>query len=185
MPQRRNIKSLSFISDQTLRRKIEEAIEINSFLYLMERDGKFAVGVSKEIRRTIILYSASIIEAILLYLYKRKNFSILKQVYFDVHYLPEFYQSVSDAKLVIAKQGKKERNEAELMLDVLVKFFSEEKIIKDSLRSKIDFTKNIRNTFHLSKSRKGLNCGIKSVNISTDAVLDTILVVRDYLNKNP
>lgn len=183
MQRKKRIKSLDFITDTTIRNKIEEAIETNSFLYLMERDHKFDAGTSKEIRRIIILYSASIIEAILLFLYKKKKFSSQKTYYSEIHTLPTKYQQNNESRIVIATQIKKQREERELMLDVLVDFFFDEKIINKVLKSKIDKARDIRNTFHLSKSRKGIHCGVKAVNVSNDAVLETILTVNDYLSK--
>lgn len=185
MQRKKRNKSLNFITDIAIRNKIQVAIETSSFLFLMERDNKFDTGTSKEVRRIIILYAASIIEAILLYLYKKGKFSIEKVHYSDVYTLPSVYQLDSKSTLIVAKQFKKERHEREIMLDVLVELFFDKKIIGKSLKLKIDTARNIRNTFHLSKSRKGISCNIGIVNIANDAVLGAILVVTKYLSRNP
>ena len=118
---------LSFISDLSLRKKIIDAIETISGLYLFEQDAKYALGLKKEIRRVLILYSASIIEAVLLYLYNKGKFSLSKIDYSDVRVLPNPYQFDQSFKLVIAKQIEIPKKDRELMLDVLLKFFSEKR----------------------------------------------------------
>lgn len=174
---------LSFISDLSLRRKIIDAIETISGLYLFEQDAKYALGLKKEIRRVLILYSASIIEAVLLYLYKKGKFSISKIDYSDVRILPNPYQFNQSFKLVIAKQIEIPKSDHELMLDVLLKYFSDKIIISRDLEKNIKKAKDFRNTFHLSKSRSGLFVTTKMVQISTDAVYETVIAVKNYLQK--
>lgn len=174
---------LSFISDLSLRKKIIDAIETISGLYLFEQDTKYALGLKKEIRRVIILYSASIIEAVLLYLYKKGKFSIPKTDYSDVRILPNPYQFNQDFKLVLAKQIQIPKSDHELMLDVLLKYFSDKTIISRDLEKNVKKTKDFRNTFHLSKSRSGLFVTARMVQISTDAVYETVIAVKNYIQK--
>ncbi|MEK7502305.1 MAG: hypothetical protein AAB609_02160 [Patescibacteria group bacterium] len=174
---------LSFISDLSLRKKIIDAIETISGLYLFEQDAKYALGLKKEIRRVLILYSASIIEAVLLYLYNKGKFSLSKIDYSDVRVLPNPYQFDQSFKLVIAKQIEIPKKDRELMLDVLLKFFSEKKIISKELEKNIKKVKDFRNTFHLSKSRSGLLVSTRMVQISTDAVYETIVAVKNNIQK--
>ncbi len=174
-------KDLFFISDIPLRNKIVNAIETISFLYLVEKDEKYSTELSKEIRRVIVLYAASIIEAALLYLYKKGEFSILKIEYKNVYTLPQQYQQEKDTTIVVAKQMNIQKNDRELMLDVLLKLFSDEKLIPPDLEGKIKKAKDVRNTFHLSKSRLGLQSSPKTVTLSTEAIYETILIVKKYL----
>lgn len=194
MPQRRKISnstskgSLLFISDLSLRKKIENAIETMAFLYLIERnerakEEKPSPGFLKEIYRMIILYSASVIEAVLLYLYKKKSFSLTKPVYKNVHTLPSEYQLEPDSKLVFARQKQEQKDVKELMLDILLKTAYEKKVIKKTLSTKIEKLKNVRNTFHLSKSRKGIQCSRQLVNESFKTVLETVTAVQSFLSK--
>lgn len=174
-------KDLYFISDITIRNKIVEAINTMSEFYLIEQAGIYPDSLSKEIRRVIILYSASIIESLLLYIYKAKEFSLNKTEYKDVQVLIDSYQLDPTYKIVIAKQIKTTRNEREIMLDNLLKLFVNEKIITPSLEKKIKKAKDVRNTFHLTKSRSGLQCSKKSVNTSIDAVYNVVILVKNYL----
>ncbi len=190
MPPRRGSKTSSvgdllFITDIPLRNKIEDAIEMISLLYLLEKQGSFPRGFLKENRRMIILYSASVVEAVLLYVYKKKGFAIRKTNYLDVVTLPASYQLEPGSTLVVAKQVQGTRPDRELMLDILLKVCFDEGVIDAQLQARIEKAKNVRNTFHLSKSRKGLNCSPASANQSFEAVLDTIVQSREYLHKNP
>lgn len=177
-------KDLLFITDRPLRRKVTDAIETISGLYLVEKDKNYPPEISKEIRRIIILYAASIVEALLLYLYKQKKFSITKTDYKNPHILPSEYQKENGISLVIAKQIKIPKNERELMLDVLLEFFCDKGIIGMDLNKKIKKAKDVRNTFHLSKSRLGIQCSQTAVKTSTDALYKTIIIVKDTLTSN-
>lgn len=172
---------LLFISNSSVRKNIIDSIETVSFLYLVEKDKKYSGALGKEIRRIIILYSASIAEALLLYLYKTKNFSLTKTVYSDVSPLPDQFQLDKKARIVIAKQVKSEKNDRELMLDSLLNFFTDKKIIPSALVKKIEYAKNIRNTFHLSKSRSGIKIGATNVKHSTEAIYETLICVKKAL----
>ena len=183
-PRRAITKDLLFITDHSLRVKIEDAIETISLLYLLNQNKGLSEGFAKENRRMMILYAASVIEAVLLYLYKKKECSINKTEYTKVHTLPQTYQLETGLTLVLAKQVQTPKNDRELMLDVLLKYFSESGLITESLKKKIEKAKNVRNTFHLSKSRKGIPCGNLTVKSSSEAVLGTLNAVRKSLAAN-
>lgn len=178
-----NQEDLLFITDIPLRKKIIAAIETISGLYLVEQNNKYPAELIKEIRRIIVLYAASIIEAILLYLYIKEKDISSKVDYTDVHILPSSFQKDPSFKMVVAKQIQVPRAERELMLDVLLKIYSEKKIISTSLEQKIKKAKDIRNTFHLSKSRVGLPVSLKVVQLSTEAIYETIVSVKNNLVK--
>lgn len=182
-PKNITANDLLFISDGSLRKKIIEAIETISGLYLVEKDSKYPKELTKEVRRIIILYSASIIEAVLLFLYKKKKYRIENIIYKDIYQLPSKFQLESKSKVIIAKQEKIVKSERELMLDVLLRYFTDNKVISESLEEKIKKAKDIRNTFHLSKSRTGLLTGPKIVQVSTDAIYETILIIKEQLDK--
>lgn len=174
---------LLFISDLWLRKKISDSIRTISELYVVEGKDIYPEDLNKELRRIIVLYSASIVEALLLYLYKKKRIVIDSIDYKDVHTLPNTFQSECGANLVFAKQVKTPKHERELMLDLLLKLFTENGVISKGLSIKIKRSKDIRNTFHLSKSRTGLTVGKARVQASTEAIYETISVVKKNLKK--
>lgn len=172
----------NFISDVPLRNKIIESLEMVSIFHLNLEKGNFSRPIAKELRRMMILYYASIIEALLLYLYKKGKHKILKTEYADVQQLNLKYQLDSKAIIVVARKINVERHDRELMLDNLLKYFHEKKMIPDGLKDRIDKTRNIRNTFHLSKSRKGILCGAITVEKSSKTVVDVVSLVENALN---
>lgn len=180
MRRRRN-RSLNFINDISLRRKIEDAIEIASFLHLKRNERGTSKGFAIEICRMEILYAASIIEAVFLYLFKKRKEIMYKTDYKNVHTLPSVYQSATTSLLVVARQVQIPRADRELMLDNLLDFFFKKGLIKKRLKLKIDKARTVRNTFHLAKSRKGIRCNAVSVNTAYDTVIEVFSVARKLL----
>jgi hypothetical protein len=170
-----------FITNDSLRAKIISSIFTISGLYLVEEKQRNSPELAKEIRRVIILYSAFIIEAILLFMFKKKSEKLEKIDYKDVYELPSNFQTASSYTLVVAKQVKIPKHERELMLDVLLKYYVEKGIISRNLESKIKKVKDIRNTFHLSKPRSGLRISQNDVQSASDTVYETILMAKDNI----
>lgn len=150
----------------------------------MQKEHNLPPTILKEIRRMLVLYAAAIIEALLLYLYKKGNFASTKFEYTNVYTLPKEYQS-ENAVIVIAKQVKKPKLEREIMLDFLLKFFEEKEFINPSLAEKITKVKNIRNTFHLSKSRKWMGCSNSMVELANSAIEETVIAIKQYTFVRP
>ena len=163
---------------------IAEAIEVTSFLYLKRKEKGISAGFAKEIRRLEILYAASIIEALFLYVFKQRGESMHRVDYKDVHILPSAFQS-GTSRLVVAKQIKSPKPDRELMLDNLLDFFYENGTIKKKLKQRVDTARNVRNTFHLAKSRKGIRCDAASVNAAYDAVIEMLNVAKVAIQKGP
>ena len=67
------------------------------------------------------------------------------------------------------------------MLDVLLKHFKEAGIIDEVLAAQIERVKNVRNTFHLSKDRRGHISNERAEEAANNAVVGTIKVVRAAL----
>lgn len=182
MPRRSKFSTLSFIRDVALRGKIVKSIGTISELYLVQKNPSYS-GLAPEIRRIIVLYCASVIEAVLLHLYKQQGAIITKIAYKDVQTLSSRYQLDPNAKFVIASQVTVQKDERELMLDVLLKKFVDDGIISDDLKKKIDKVKDIRNTLHLSKSRSGLRIGESSIQSATEAVYEILIIVQTSLGR--
>jgi hypothetical protein len=162
--------------------KIENAIETMSVLYLLQTNPQSPESLKKEIRRMIIMYASSIIEAVLLHLYKKGGFAKTRAEYSIVRPLPKEYQyEQPTSRLVIAKEVFKQRTDRELMLDYLLTMFSNEGVIKPALKKRIVSAKDVRNTFHLSKSRQGLQCTQAAAESAMKAALDTITLARNRL----
>lgn len=176
-----NTSDLTFITTLSLRNKLVGAIETISDLYTISEGPETKTLLAIEIRRVIVLYVASIIEAILLFLFKNTSLTYPKIEYADVCVLPSSFQLEKDKKLVVAKQIENVRSDKELMLDVLLKVFVNKNIISAELETKIKHAKDVRNTFHLSKLRSGIFLSKKKVDISIEALYEVVEITRNYL----
>lgn len=176
-----NTSDLTFITTLSLRSKLVGAIKTISDLYTISEGPDTKPLLSIEIRRVIVLYVASIIEAILLFLYKKTNINQSKIEYTDICVLPNSFQLEKDKRFVVAKQIETARSDRELMLDVLLKVFIDKKAISTELETKIKHAKDVRNTFHLSKLRGGILVNKKKVDASIEALYEIVEITRNYL----
>ena len=172
-----NEDELDFITDNTLRKTIEDSIE---YVYVLTEESKKKEDRSalykEETYRVIILYIASIIEAILLYLYKRQSDKITYTYYKFINPLHEDYQHASDREspVIIAVQKTVEKVEHQIGMFELVSFFKEKKFMKEETAEEILKINNLRNTLHLNKPREGNACDITQVEASLKLLVYTI-----------
>ncbi len=171
------MKDLDFIEDSVLRQTIEESIE---YIFILFSDTKID-GVKalykKETCRVIILYIISIIEAILMYLYKKRGDKITFTEYKSVSFIPEIYPHSEDgnSKVVIAIQKESERVDSQIGIRELVLCFKDTGDITDSTASDILKLHDIRNTFHFNKSRDQIVFDIEQIE---DALKLLVYVIK-------
>lgn len=147
--------ALAFIENEKLRKTLEESMWFISALGVdLKSDNRNAL-YREETCRVIILYVVSSIEAVLLYLYKRRGEKMVKSEYRHVHQLPNAYAygRKTGARVVVAMQETIERKDYEIGLHDLVTFFKG-RILLEKTAEKILSLNDVRNTFHLSKSRE-------------------------------
>lgn len=167
---------LAFIEDLTLRKTIEDSIE---FAYALreeaKREGKSTL-YKEETNRVIILYTVAVIEAILLYLFKRSGKEIFGVEYKFPSQLGEEYHHSSDkdSRVVVAVQKKTKKEDIKIMMNDLIKFFQDENFIKPEMLADLLRTNDLRNTFHLSKSREEAVCDTSRVESALKLLLDVI-----------
>ncbi|KKW33210.1 MAG: hypothetical protein UY76_C0007G0006 [Candidatus Uhrbacteria bacterium GW2011_GWA2_52_8d] len=173
-------KDWSFIDNKALQKKIADTTKIMSVFYITDQQRGLDPLFVKELRRIYVLYAASIVEVLLVCLFKKGGFSIEDVVYKDPSPLPEKYQSGKDT-IVLARQGKKQRPERRLTLDVLIGFFEELGRLPVNLVKRLRVMKDVRNTFHLGKSRQGRQLNSKSLEAAATAILEVAEIVRKEL----
>jgi len=156
---------LDFITDTDLRKKIENSIEYVFVLFEKSKNEKEKDLFREETHRVIILYIISIIEAVLLYVYKKRNEELTKLEYKFVTTIPNEYKNEKekDFPVVIAVQKKIKKQDHEIGLFELVNFFKDKKLMMEKTVEKILEINDIRNTFHFNKSRSSVICDIKHV----------------------
>ncbi len=159
------MEALGFITDPVLRKTVQDSIE---YTYLLFEEVKTKTDnrlYQEETCRVTILYIVSIIEAILLFLYKKGGYTIPHIEYKYVQALSEDYQhkgAVGD-RIIIAVQKSGHKEEYQIGLKSLVDVLCAKNLISKQIASEIFAMNDLRNTFHLSKSREKNSCDIDQV----------------------
>ncbi len=166
---------LDFIQDNELRKTIENAIQ---YIYIILDQAKNSESelYREETYRVSILYVISVIEAILLYVLKSRNEQIAYVEYKYVTSLPkEFSHSeISKSPVIIAVQKEQIKTNNQIGLVELVDFMKDGGLIKEQFAKKILNANDIRNTFHLTKSRSHIKCEIGAVEKSLKLLVGII-----------
>ncbi|GEM_PF-924432 len=156
---------LLFITDGSLRKTIEDSIDYTYFLFEESKKRSDKKLYQEEACRVIILYTVSIIEAILLYFYKKGGYQASYTEYKYIASLPEGYghKEASGGHVVIAVQRQVNVEEYKITLKVLVDYFKDQKLVSKQITKEILAINDLRNTFHLSKSREKISCNVTQV----------------------
>ena len=169
------METLDFIKDRELKSTLEGSVEYLYVLYEQSKDKEQKELFSEETRRVMILYVVSVIEAILLYVYKRQDGVIEKNEYKFVKPLPETFShsKKKECPVVVAVQEKVEKKDHEIGLHELVRFFKSKGLMREDTMSDILEMNDVRNTFHFSKPRRN-SCSINRVEKAMQLLVYTI-----------
>ncbi len=143
---------LTFISDPILRQRIEDSIEYIYALYEESKQSDKNKLFQTETYRVIILYTVSVIEAVLFYVYEKRGVFITKTEYKEKRYLPSTYLNTKvEGKIAILVEKTSEKDEPEISLNELAQFLVEEKVLKAETAEKLIRITKMRNSVHLRK----------------------------------
>ncbi len=168
------MNDLSFIQDAPLKKTLEDSIEyIYTLVEQAKREGNPLF--QEETYRVIILYVVSAIEAVLLYLYKTRGEKDMYIEYRYVHNLPTSYgyKEKPDLQMVVAVTEQVEKQEFQLGMNDLVKFFKKKNILKEETAKDILEINDVRNTFYFSKTRTK-KCDLQRVEAALQLLLYTL-----------
>lgn len=165
---------LDFISDAGLRKTIKEAIEYIVALLGSTVTSEVSDLYIEETHRVIILYVASIIEAIFLHCFKEKKQVLHYLDYKFISALPSEYNYAGQpGSVVVAVQKELPRSDHQLGLHELVNFFKDKKLIKSETAADILEINDIRNTVHFTKPRTK-SCDIDRVEFAFNTLVHII-----------
>jgi hypothetical protein len=169
------MKELDFIKDEDLRKTLEDSIDFVYNFYERSKSNGQKKLYQEEVYRIIILYVVSVIEAVLFYFYKARDEKIEYPEYKFVQTLPpEFgHAHKPGLPLVIAVQGKAEKQDYDIGLHGLVNFFKAKKLIQEKTADDILELNDMRNTFHFNKPR-AKNCDLEGVEAALKLLVHTI-----------
>lgn len=159
------MNDLDFVTDAGLRRTIENSVEYMYALFEEIKEKEKSDLYKEETYRVIILYAVSVIEAVLLYLYKKHADEMTFLEYKYIQTLPPEYHHLSnaDSRVVVAVQKREKMAEYKVGMSDLVDFFKERKLMKKETAEQVLQINDLRNTFHLSKPRDKAVCDIAQV----------------------
>lgn len=156
---------LSFIKNSTLRKTIEDSIKYMQVICdETQADNKSKI-YKEETHRVIILYIVAVIEAILLYVLKERNNKIFSLIYKNPHEISKKIKHLDypNNKLITAIRIKKTKKDNEIGMKDLIDFMEKHNLMTATTAKEILTINNIRNTFHFTKSRDGIDIDIKKV----------------------
>ncbi len=164
---------LTFITDVILRRRIEDSIEYIYTLYETTKQSDKNELYQTETYRVIILYTVSIIEAVLFYIYEKRKLSLKKTEYKAIIYLPDSYKNDSlSGRVMLGVESVRTKIESEIGLKELVEFLCVNSIIKPATKDKLLEIIKIRNSVHLRQNGRN-TCLVSDV----DGALELLVYV--------
>jgi hypothetical protein len=167
--------TLDFLESKELKRTIEDSIQ---YMYIIFEDAKDSENplYKEETYRVIVLYVISIIEAILLYVLKKRDDKIMHSQYKYVTAInPSFRHSeLPNSTVVVAVQKEEEKDERTIKLSDIVDFMKKGGLMDKKFAERILDVNSIRNTFHFTKPRNKITCEIKTVEKALELLVDTI-----------
>ncbi len=168
-------EELNFIQDNELRKTIEDAIQYIYIIFDQAKDSTSEL-YKEETYRVIILYVISVIEAILLYVLKSRDEKMTYIEYKHVTPLSRkfFHSEIPKGPIVVAVQKEQVKTNSQIGLVELVDFMKDGGLMKNQFAKEILKANDIRNTFHLTKSRSQIKCDIGTVEKSLELLVKVI-----------
>lgn len=169
--------AFSFVTPKAFRTNIVESVEFVAWLWVLahEIEDKY----QDEMVRTVILYNMSIAEALLLFLAKKKKKKFFEDKYTDKYTLPTALQGAPDKELLVAHFSKVEKSDTRVWFHDLIA--ESKQLLGKDLHDRVIDLQDIRNTFHLSKTRRALS--LKKAEGSFDVVLEVVNKIKKDLKK--
>lgn len=169
--------AFSFVTPKTFRTNIVESVEFVAWLWVLaqEIEDKY----QNEMVRIIVLYNMSIVEALLLFWAKRRKKKFFEDKYTDKYTLPTELQGVAGKELLIAHFSRVEKNDTRVWFHDLIA--EGKQLLGKDLHGRVTDLQDIRNTFHLSKTRRALS--LKKAESSFDVVLEVVNKIKKDLKK--
>ncbi|MCK5416338.1 hypothetical protein KAI92_02835 [Candidatus Parcubacteria bacterium] len=153
-----------FIKDDLLRQNISIALRYITFLTIIQDSMKIKGTIQYSIYKTIILYTASIVESSLLYCLKEfkrngkiKDSDIMNSEwkYYDVKTIYKIPESVRDEDIIVGKKYRKHQKLANnIQFQTIIRASLKCKILNKDLVRGVDKLKDNRNKIHLTSLKE-------------------------------
>lgn len=144
--------NFEFINDDALRENLDRAFDHILELISLSESPEYDKALRSSFRKTIIIYTASIIEALLLHILKQsKTEEECAFVKMEFEIVQNIYQIDEQKRIVLGEdKGVRERLRFDkLNLDQIMKLCREHSLINTDFFSEIDRVRALRNRQHL------------------------------------
>jgi len=169
--------AFSFVTPKAFRANVIESVKFVAWLWVLAQ--KIEDEYQDETVRTVILYNMSIVEALLLFWTKKKKKKFFEDKYTDKYTLPIKLQGTSGKELLVAHFSRVEKDDTRVWFHDLIAECKQ--FMGKDLHDRVIDLQGIRNTFHLSKTRRALS--LKKAEGSFDAVLEVVNKIKRDLKK--
>ena len=144
--------NFAFIADAVLRSNLDRTFDHIVELVSLSESPKYDELLKSSFRKTTIIFTASIVEALLLFILKKqKTEKECAQLRTSFKVLKELYR-IDERKRIVLGEDRHEREKFsfnKLNLDQINKLCRDHKIIADTLYKNIDNVRILRNRQHL------------------------------------
>ncbi len=173
-----------FIKDSDLRKKIEDSVEYIYAAYEESKKKDKSELFRTETFRVIVLYTVSIIEAVLFDIYHQQDKRLIKEEYKETISLPKEYihTKIENGTIAVVVIKKTEKDEIEIGFQELVKFLEKEKVLQKETVTRMLEINNVRNTLHLRKERVQ-TCTVKEAESALELLLYTLQNAPRFIKK--
>jgi len=169
--------AFSFVTPKAFRTNIIESVKFVAWLWVLAQ--KIEDEYQDETVRTVILYNMSIVEALLLFWTKKKKKKFFEDKYTNKHTLPTELQGTGGKELLVAHFSRVEKEDTRVWFHDLIAECKQ--FLGKDLHDRVIDLQGIRNTFHLSKTRRALS--LKKAGVSFDVVLEVVNKIKRDLKK--
>lgn len=142
------VDTFGFVLDKKLRADIEDVLNFSSYLVIAASrvsDRRY----KEEFYRVIVLYVASIVEALCMYLIAHKKIPLEKLEYKSPQVVRIMGVQVEGGELVVAKRCPAALNTREIPFVEAIRLLKGKRIISSSLQKSLNSLRSKRNSQHL------------------------------------
>lgn len=169
----------SFIKESILRGNIERIYDDVFELHLLLSQG-ISIKVVDCLRKTIAIYTASIIEA--LTLWKIQEEIVTERVTLKnewKYYDPKLIHKTDDYEIIWAKRSEEERRISKLDFNVILRIGKDKRIFANALLKDLDKVRKLRNEIHIDQLEDIVKTyPLANVEFVQEVLVKTIRIVR-------
>ena len=171
--------NFSFIKEPMLRKNIERVFyDVFGLVALLLSD--ISPNMVSCLRKTIVVYTASIIEALLLWKIRQEVLAEKVTLKDEWKYLdPHLIHSADGYEIIWAKRKEEERSVSSLDFNVMIRICKDKDMFSDALLENLDAVRNLRNDIHIDQLEDIVKTyPVANMEFVQKVLLETVRAVR-------